>query len=119
MKQDFDKTIELVETLLSLEEDIQNAREEESAGGKKVVFTETTGIVVRNAVPVIKAISNISEVVEEIEDTDPDEAASATEIIVEHFGGTEEVSEAIKKITSGTALQLHGVKELIRIKKGL
>jgi len=116
-KTDYDKTLSAIEALCNVIEDVDAARDVESTGGEKIVFTETTGIVVKNSIPVIKAISNFKEIIEEVKDTDADELSEAATIIIDKFGGGDEAKEALKKVAEGTALQYAGVKELIAIRK--
>lgn len=116
-KKDYDKTLSAIEALCNVIEDVDNARAEESNGGDKIVFTETTAIVVKNSIPVIKAISNFKEIIEEVKDTDAEELSEAASIIIDQFGGGDEAKEALKKVAEGTALQYAGVKELIAIRK--
>jgi hypothetical protein len=116
-KEDYDKTIGAIETICNIIEGVEEAKTVESAGGEKITWTETTGIVVKNGVGAVKAIANIGEIGRELADTDADEASEAIGIIFDHFGGSPEAKAACQKVSSGAALMYEGTKELIALRK--
>jgi hypothetical protein len=112
MEENFDKTIETIETILDITEDVENDLED-----GKLSFTEGAGLVLKHGVKAVKAIGSIKEIGQELADIDSDEASEATELIVDHFGGSEAAKAALVKITSGSALVYEGTKELIALRK--
>jgi hypothetical protein len=112
MAQDFDKTIETIETILDITEDVEKDLED-----GKLSFAEGTGLVFKYGLKAVKTVGNIKEIGQELADIDDEEASEATGIIVDHFGGSEEVKAALKKITSGSALVYEGTKALIELRK--
>lgn len=112
MTEDFDKTLEAIEAICDVIEDVDKALDDD-----KITWTEGAGIVVKNGVKSVKAISNFKEIAKELKDIDSDEATEAVEIVLARFGDSDEVKEAIKKIAKGSALMYEGTKALIELRK--
>ena len=112
MPEDFDKTLDLIETICDITEDVEKDLED-----GKISFTEGAGIALKYGVKAVKAISNIKEISAELSDIDSAEAGQAAEIVLARFGGSEEAKAAIKKMAEGAAALYEGAKVLIELRK--
>ena len=117
MKTDYDKTEQLIDDVLVIIEDVQKKTDEESAGGSKIVWTESLDLVISHGVKAVRSISSMKEIAAEIIDTDEEEAEAAAEKIAAKFGGSKEAIEAIKLISGGAASISQGIQILIELKK--
>lgn len=115
--EDYDKTLDAINTLLGITEDVEAAVDPGSAGGEKIIWTETLGIVTKNGLKAVKTIGNLKEIGREIVDTEPDEAAEAATVIANHFGGSEDAKDAVVRISEHSAGLYEAVKDLIKAKK--
>jgi hypothetical protein len=109
--QDFDKTIEAVETILDITQEVQKDLED-----GKLSIAEGATLVVKHGVQAVKTIANLKEIGAELLDLESDEAAEVTGIVVEHFGGSDEAKEALEAIAAGAATMYRGISKLIEIR---
>lgn len=113
MKQDYDKTLEAIETICGVIETVEEALED-----GKISWLEGGELFMKYGIKSVRAIGDAREIGQEVADTDPEEAEAATALVLEHFGGdNKEAREAVTKITSGLASMYQGAKTLIAIKK--
>ena len=112
MVEDFDKTLEAIETICDITEDVQKDLED-----RKLSLVEGGTLAVKYGLKAVKIVGNIKEIGIELADVDSEEASEATQIVLEHFGGSDEAKEAIKKIATGSAMVYEGTKTLLELRK--
>jgi hypothetical protein len=115
--EDFDKTLEAIENLCDIIEDVIAATEESSAGGEEITWTETTSIVLNNGLKAVKSIASFKEIGRGLKDTDVEEVKEALEILIQHFGGSPEAKQALEDIKDGAGKMYSGVTALIALRK--
>jgi predicted Mrr-cat superfamily restriction endonuclease len=112
MAEDLDKTIEAIETILDITEDVEKDLED-----SKLSLAEGGTLILKHGVKAVKTVANLKEIGKELKDIDSEEMTDASGIIIYHFGGSEEAKAALKKMSAGAAQIYEGTKELIALRK--
>lgn len=113
VKQDYDKTKQLIEDTIEVYQDV----EKKLADDGKISWVEGSSLVIAHGLKAVRTISSIKEIGQEIVDTDDQEAAESAQLLIDHFGGTEEAKEAIILISEGAGKINQGIQKLIAIRK--
>lgn len=111
-KEDIDKTIKALEDGLIIFEDIKKAKKSDD----KITMLEGGGLARKHARKSISFVASISEIVDEIIDLDGAETSELAEKLITHFGGSQEIIEAINDIAEGAGKLNQGIQKLVSIK---
>lgn len=104
---------ETIDDVLEIVPDVKAAKE----SGGKITWLEGGALVVKHGGKAVRFISNIEEIGNELIDLDSPESEELFDDLKDHFGGSDEAKEAIKKLLSGVANISQGIQGLLALKK--
>lgn len=108
-----DKIQQTIEDIIEVVPDVESALESDD----KITWAEGGMLVIQHGGKVVRFFGSIVTIGKQIIDIDSEEATKLFEQLQSHFGGTDDVKAAIKKIISGAANVSQGIQELIASKK--
>lgn len=113
MKEDIDKLKQTIEDGLIIFQDIEKAL----ADDNKIDIVEGSTLVIKHGGKALRFISSLRELGEEIIDIDGVELSSLVSKLLERFGGSKEIKEALNDIALGSGILNQGIQKMIAIKK--
>jgi hypothetical protein len=108
------RTIDDVATVIT---DVKKAREEESAGGKKITLSELLGLVVSHSGKAVKLAQSIDEITDELADLEAKESPELVEALKKLYDPANPyVASGGEKMITGILWIKEGAEDLAKAK---
>lgn len=112
-KEDIDKILRTIEDVLIVYPDVVEAK----ISDDKITLLEGGALFIKHSGKAFRFVAAVPEIGCEIIDLDSGETTEIFDKLSAHFGGTEEVNAALRKIANGTGELNQGIQDLIEAKK--
>jgi hypothetical protein len=113
-----DKIAEGLVTIVDVVDDLKEARREDSAGGKKITWPESVGIVMANAGKVIKFAGSIDEMGKQVADLEAKESPEICAAVEKLYSPKNPyVKSGSEKLVTGGLWIKEGVEDLLKAKE--